>query len=122
MPLNKNTQRAILNALMMIPMGKVASYGLVAEVAGIKRGHRVVARFLREYQGAHKLPWQRVILASGKLAFDVGDPHHKKQKGLLAEEGVVTLAGRVNLKEYLWQPDLDSLLFRPDDWYSLDDD
>jgi methylated-DNA-protein-cysteine methyltransferase related protein len=113
MPLNETTQHAVLNAILAIPKGKVANYGLVATVAGIARGHRVVARFLREYQDPKPLPWHRIIKSDGRLAFDKQSKHHHIQVERLANEGVIVNNGKVDLKRYLWQPDLDLLIFGP---------
>ena len=52
-------QRAIYAVVRAIPRGKVATYGQVAELAGIPSGHRVAARALRSCPEA--LPWQRVV-------------------------------------------------------------
>src|SRR5262249_9464296 len=49
-----------------IPAGKVATYGQIADAAGYPRGHRLVARFLRDMH-SDDLPWQRVIGAGGEL-------------------------------------------------------
>jgi len=52
---------AIQKAITLIPRGKVATYGQVAETAGYPRGHRQVAAVLRK--GGAPLPWHRVLVA-----------------------------------------------------------
>ena len=53
-----------------VPKGSVASYGQIAEVAGIPRGARQVGYALRHLPDEHNVPWHRIIQASGKIAFD----------------------------------------------------
>lgn len=96
-----------------IPQGAVASYGQVAELAGIPRGARQVGYALRHVPKERDVPWHRVITASGKLAFDKSSRAYKRQAKRLAEEDVPIINGRVNMKKYRWQPDLDELLWKP---------
>jgi hypothetical protein len=35
------------------------------------------------------------------------------QRDRLADEGVVMLNGKIDMKKYRWQPDLDELLWKP---------
>ena len=96
-----------------IPEGRVASYGQLAEIAGIPRGARQVGYALRHSPRELDLPWHRVLQASGKSAFDGNSRGFREQKKRLAAEGVVMLNGRVDMKTYRWQPDLDELLWKP---------
>lgn len=105
----------ILAAVRDVPPGAVASYGQIAEVAGIPRGARQVGRALRELPSGSDVPWFRIITASGKLAFDRGSDAWHRQVDRLAEDGVPVRNGRVDLKRYRWQPDLDELLWKPSD-------
>lgn len=105
--------RRIWETIRDIPEGNVASYGQVAEVAGIPRGARQVAYALRVAPDELALPWYRVITASGKLAFEQGSASFRRQRDLLADEGVTMLNGKVDMDTYRWQPDLDELLWKP---------
>lgn len=98
-----------------IPPGRVASYGQVAEIAGIPRGARQVAYALRVAPDDLALPWFRVVQAAGTLAFKQGSASFRRQKGLLEKDGVTLLKGKINMKTYRWQPDLDELLWKPTD-------
>ncbi len=98
-----------------IPPGSVASYGQIADIAGIPRGARQVAYALRVAPDDLKLPWFRVIQAAGTLAFDRDSAAFRRQKKLLAKDGVPLINGRVNMNTYRWQPDLDELLWKPSD-------
>lgn len=103
----------ILLTIRDIPEGSVASYGQVAEIAGVPRGARQVAYALRHVPDGESVPWHRVLLSSGKLAFEVGSGPFRKQKSRLAGENVPLLNGRVDMQKYRWQPDLDELLWKP---------
>lgn len=96
-----------------IPKGTVASYGQIAEIAGIPRGARQVGYTLRNLPEGHKIPWHRVIQASGKIAFDKDTRQFEVQRDRLTMEGVTVLAGRIDMNKYRWQPNLDELLWKP---------
>ena len=96
-----------------VPPGTVASYGQIAEIAGIPRGARQVGRALRELPAGHDVPWYRIVTASGRLAFEVDSAAWRRQVDKLADEEVTLSNGRVNMALYRWQPDLDELLWKP---------
>jgi methylated-DNA-protein-cysteine methyltransferase-like protein len=84
----------------------VATYGQVAELAGIPSGHRVAARAMRSCPD--RLPWQRVVgKKDGRRAqVNIDDPDHAAlQRALIASEGVVfDVNGFISLREFGWQP------------------
>lgn len=96
-----------------IPRGSVASYGQLAEIAGIPRGARQVGYALRQLPNDQDVPWHRVVQASGKIAFPKGSRAHNEQRQRLLTEDVAVIAGRVDMQKYRWQPDLDELLWKP---------
>jgi len=108
-------EQKILSAIRGIPSGSVASYGQIASIAGIPRGHRLVARALRNNPADSDLPWFRVICANGRCGMEKDSPGYIEQMSLLKADGVLALNGRVNMKQYQWQPDMDTFLFRPQD-------
>jgi len=108
-PAGKERQwRAIYAVVRTIPRGKVATYGQVAELAGIPSGHRVVARALRSCP--ERLPWQRVVgkkdARRGQIS--IGDPDHAGlQRARIEAEGVVLDDnGFIPLERYGWRPRL----------------
>jgi methylated-DNA-protein-cysteine methyltransferase-like protein len=96
-----------------IPKGCVASYGQIAEIAGIRRGARQVGYALRHLPKGSKVPWYRVIQSSGKIAFKVGSDAFNEQSKRLMLEDVAILNGRIDMNKYRWQPDLDEFLWKP---------
>lgn len=112
--MDKDTRlKRLWETIRDIPPGRVAAYGQIAEIAGIPRGARQTAYALRVAPKALQLPWHRVILASGKSAFDRNARHFKLQRDRLASEGVPMTDGMVDMAKYRWQPDLDELLWKP---------
>ena len=68
----------IYETIRDIPRGRVASYGQVAEIAGIPRGARQVGWALKHLPRGKDVPWHRVITASGKIAFEAGSARFEK--------------------------------------------
>lgn len=89
----------ILSVVQEIPVGKVASYGQIAQLINRPKNARLVGKVLSiaDYYG--EFPCHRVVNAKGRLA-----PHFTQQKMLLEQEGVVVQANQcVNMKLYQWQ-------------------
>ena len=103
----------IYETIRDIPHGCVASYGQVAEIAGIPGGARRVGWALKHAPRGKELPWHRVITSSGRIAFEAGSVQFEKQKKLLMQEDVAVVAGRVDMRRYRWEPRLDELLWKP---------
>lgn len=103
----------ILDTIRDIPEGSVASYGQIAEIAGIPRGARQVGYALRTLPEGHEIPWHRVLQASGHIAFDGDSRQFAEQRRRLEAEGIAVIGGRVDMTRYRWQPDLDELLWKP---------
>ncbi len=96
-----------------IPAGRVASYGQVAELAGLKGGARRVGGALGKAPDRGSLPWHRVLKADGKIAIPAGSAGREKQIRRLKGEGVAVIAGRVDMHKFQWQPDMDELIWGP---------
>ncbi|MCJ7524643.1 MAG: MGMT family protein [Candidatus Aminicenantes bacterium] len=85
-----------------IPIGKVATYGQIAHLAGKPWGARQVSWILHSQSDKYKLPWQRVIGANGRISLRPGKGFFE-QRRLLREEGVTfDRSGRVDLKKFRW--------------------
>ncbi len=87
-----------------IPYGKVATYGDIAEVCGIRSAARTVGWALNGTK-ENGLPCHRVVNRFGALTgrMHFGDPYIMED--LLRSEGVeFTKDGFVNLEKHLWKP------------------
>ena len=100
-------------AIRDIPRGSVASYGQIADIAGVPRGARQVGYALRHLPNDHDVPWHRVIRSSGRIAFEPGSAAFDEQSKRLLKEDVAIIGGRIDMRKYRWQPDLDELLWKP---------
>ncbi len=92
----------VIKMIKAIPEGKVATYALIAKLAGKPQGSRGVGWILHSSSHGHSLPWQRVIKSGGKLSFPEMSAEYLRQKRLLELEGVEFTNGKVDLKIYLW--------------------
>lgn len=107
--MNKSYQK-ILSVVSLIPPSCVASYGQVADLAGLPRGARMVSKALKANRD-NSVPWHRVVNSQGKISIPAGEPSHRLQLSLLREEGIELKGSKVNLTKHRWQPSLDTLLF-----------
>jgi methylated-DNA-protein-cysteine methyltransferase-like protein len=111
---NVNYQR-IWKTVQLIPHGKVACYGQIADLAGLPGRARLVGKALGKvpeggWQG-RAVPWYRVINSQGRISFPRESDYFEKQKVSLQDEQVVVLSGKVKLKNFQWLPDLTEMLF-----------
>jgi methylated-DNA-protein-cysteine methyltransferase-like protein len=99
-----------------IPRGKVASYGQVAEFAGLGGHARQVGYALHAIPDEIEIPWQRVVNAKGEISPRSDPLMEGVQQSLLAAEGVsIDRNGRIDLARFRWQPRLRSFLAKPRD-------
>lgn len=96
----RTPEQAILAAVRRIPRGRVSTYGEIATVAGLPRRARLVGTVLK--QTAARVPWHRVINATGRISFVAGSTSHARQRGLLEREGIAFRRDRISLKEFGW--------------------
>ncbi len=102
--------RRIWQTVAVVPKGKVASYGQIADLAGLPGRARLVGKALGLAPKEMKLPWYRILRSSGQLAFKQGSGNAERQKGLLQEENVLIMNNRVKLAVFGWQPELSEIL------------
>lgn len=82
-----------------VPLGRVATYGLIAMVAGRPNAARAVGTALARCPFGD-VPCHRVVNGEGRCArFFASQPE------LLQAEGVTVQNGRVELAQYLWRPE-----------------
>ncbi len=92
----------IYSVVSQIPKGKVATYGLVAKLAGNPRWARVVGYALHNNPDQSKIPCHRVVNREGKVAKAFVFGGENEQIRLLLNEGVEVKDGKVDLQKYLW--------------------
>ncbi len=95
----------IYATVKLIPVGKVATYGQIADLAGLYGKARLVGYALFRVDIEDDVPWHRVINAKGEISYSFqrqgGD---YLQKVLLEEEGIeFKKNGKIDLNKYRWQ-------------------
>lgn len=103
-------QEQVWTLVRQIPYGKVATYGQIAQMIPPPDGVALPdykafsPRWVGDAMAAcpNDVPWQRVINAQGKIS---ERPGAQRQRQRLAEEGVVFVNDKVDLKRYQWQGD-----------------
>ncbi|MEM7797093.1 MAG: MGMT family protein [Cyanobacteria bacterium P01_C01_bin.118] len=100
-----NSYERIYTVVRQIPAGKVATYGQVAELAGLIGKPRVVGYALYKVAPEDDIPWQRVINAKGEISTSAfRDGSDDLQRVLLENEGIEFDGNKINLSQYRWQP------------------
>ena len=97
-------EQKIWQVVAAIPEGNVASYGQVADMAGLGRQARFVGRALGRLPAGHSIPWHRVLRSNGQIAFPEGTERRQLQTEKLRLEGVEVCNGRVKMRAFQWQP------------------
>lgn len=107
-----SAQAKILFVTKLIPVSKVATYGQIADLAGLPKSARLVGKTLANLtpQESECIPWHRVINAQGKLSLPLGSASFTNQQQKLMAENVIVNGAKVNLTIYQWQPELSELL------------
>ncbi|MEL6246864.1 MAG: MGMT family protein [Cyanobacteria bacterium J06627_15] len=100
-----STYERIYQVVRLIPSGKVATYGQIAELAGLFGKPRVVGYALYRVAPGDDVPWQRVINAKGEISTSAfRDGNDDLQRVLLEEEGIAFKQNKVDFGQYRWHP------------------
>ncbi|HEY2377109.1 MAG TPA: MGMT family protein [Gemmatimonadaceae bacterium] len=95
----------ILAVVRRIPRGRVATYGQVAALAGLRHQPRLVGYALHALPSTTTAPWHRVINARGMVSVRAGGGASLTQRLRLEQEGILFDArGRVSLERFRWRP------------------
>ena len=92
----------IYEIVRMVPSGRVATYGQVAEIVGCCTP-RMVGYAMAAVPFGSDVPWHRVINSQGRISVRGDGSESPEQRAMLEAEGVVfSASGRVSLKEDGW--------------------
>ena len=106
-PSGSNYDR-IYAVVRRIPRGHVATYGQVAELAGLGGHARQVGYALHALTAERRVPWHRVVNARGQISARAEPGGDLIQRQLLEREGVIfDAADRLELGRYRWRPKTD---------------
>ena len=93
----------IFATVRRIPRGRVATYGQIAELAGLE-GHARQVGYALHSLTADDVPWHRVVNARGEISPRSAGDSHELQRHLLEAEGVeFDVTGRIALDRYSWR-------------------
>ena len=102
---NKTAYQRIYQIVRQIPPGSVASYGQIADLAGLPGRARMVGYALRALSNEDDIPWERVINAKGEVSPRACGEGARVQKALLEQQGVIFNANnRIDWKRFGWRP------------------
>jgi len=97
------THGRIHRVVSRIPRGRVATYGQIARLAGLRGQARLVGYAMHALPTGTRVPWQRVVNARGEISLPGSSA--ARQRSLLEGEGVrFDARGRIDLDRFLWQP------------------
>jgi len=100
---SQGLHRRIHELVSRIPRGRVATYGQMARLAGLRGHARLVGYALHALPAGTRVPWHRVVNAQGGISTPPG--HDARQRRLLEREGVhFDSRGRIPLDRYQWRP------------------
>lgn len=91
---------ALYTALMQVPTGRVVTYGQLAQLAGRPGAARWAGSVLKSLPAHSKLPWHRVIAATGRISLPGEAGSEQRQR--LEAEGVIFNGDKVPLGKYRW--------------------
>lgn len=92
--------KAIYEAVKKIPYGRVATYGMIAEMAGNKKMSRAVGNALHKNPDPDNIPCFRVVNSKGELSGEFAFGGKDAQAKLLRAEGIEVINGKVDLRKY----------------------
>jgi len=90
-----------------VPRGRVATYGQIAQLAGLPNQARRVGYALSAIDETRhgNVPWHRVVNARGDISLRTQPRYENIQRQRLEAEGVrLDPAGRIDLAIFQWRP------------------
>ncbi len=95
----------IYDVVKLIPYAQVATYGQVADLAGLIGKPRIVGYALFRVTADTEIPWHRVVNARGEVSrSSLRDGNDDLQQLLLQAEGITFFKGKLDLQKYRWRP------------------
>ena len=101
--MGNNFFQRVYDIVERIPIGKVATYKLIADILDTKDARRV-GHALHANPDGSKTPCHRVVFSDGRLApsYAFGGPNEQRRR--LELEGIDFLDDKVDLSLHLWHP------------------
>lgn len=93
-------QDRVLEYLLTIPKGKVATYGQIAEAIGCPGGARAVGNALHHNPDGDKYPCYKVVNSKGQLSGRFAFGGIMVQQERLEADGIEVANNRIDLSKY----------------------
>lgn len=112
-----NFYARVYEVVRMVPYGRVATYGQIADIVSHRQAARTVGWALRALQEGTDVPWHRVINARGMVSTQYSEGPTLVQRAMLEEEGIpFDERGQTDLSVYGWEgldwPEVEALRAR----------
>ncbi len=110
---NNDFFEKVYEIVSRIPSGKVATYGAIAQAAGMRSSARMVGwalnsiRFDNYSPGGQNLPAHRVVNRNGELTGKIHFATPGFMREMLESEGIEFSGDCVNMKKHMWIPETD---------------
>ena len=95
---------SVYELVEQIPVGKVTTYGAIAEVLGMKGSSRMVGQALSALPEDSDVPAQRVINRIGALSGAHHFGGYERMRTVLRREGVSFKGELVDMEKHFWDP------------------
>ncbi|MEK9711493.1 MAG: MGMT family protein [Thalassolituus sp.] len=98
-PTELTAEERLWQALAAIPKGSLLTYGQLATASGFPGRARWAGQMLSRLPADTKLPWHRVINASGSISFPPESTSFERQRKKLISEGFeISAKGKVTAR------------------------
>lgn len=101
-------KQQVYNYLLMIPKGKVVTYGQIASHLNNPHLARAIGNILHQNPHPEKYPCYKVVNSQGKLSSHFAFGGEENQKSLLEADGIEVHDLKVSLEQYQWHPPSES--------------
>lgn len=93
-------ERSVYEAVKLVPKGRAATYGQIAQLAGYPRAARAVGNALHRNPDETNVHCHRIVNSDGRLAKSFGFGGQDEQRRRLISDGVQVINYRVDLSVY----------------------
>ncbi len=100
--MSKINKQLVYDYLADIPIGRVVTYGMIAEHLGSKNLARTVGNILHQNPDKDKYPCYKVVSAQGKLSQSYAFGGIECQKQRLLNDGIEVINYKIDLNTYKW--------------------
>ena len=102
---NKDFFEHVYQVVRLIPVGRVSSYGKIANYLGSARGARMVGWAMNACMNRSDVPAHRVVNRLGVLSGKMHFINPDEMENRLSEEGIIVVDDKIqNFKEVFWDP------------------